>query len=395
VSTLSFSPLALWLWTTAAAQTPPAPTTQVVNPTTFTSARICGECHQAIHAVWQRSTHATSFTNGVFQAAYEAAKKNAGEPKARVCLDCHAPTVRKTQDYAALDPITREGVSCDFCHSIRSISMSGSESLLDMTLGRIKYGPLRYAKSPAHEVIPTDLHRKSEFCAPCHEYRNPHGVAVLETYSEWKASPYAAEGKQCQHCHMPMIPGRTVAPGLPSTLAQGVNLHNISGSHDLEQVRKAVTLEILSIERVGYDRLSVQIAVSNVGSGHCFPTGLPMHRAILELNVSDRGRSVARRDILFEKVLLNARGALINHEDEAFLEARSISRDTRLKPRERRIIPITFRDVVVPEGLVEATLWYQYDTRVLRSKNGEERVEPVNMKILLASGRRAVPRSGR
>jgi hypothetical protein len=178
-------------------------------------------------------------------------------------------------------------------------------------------------------------------------------------------------------------------------LAQGVNLHNISGSHDLEQVRKAVTLEILSVERLGSDRLSVQIAVSNVGSGHCFPTGLPMHRGVLELNLSDRGRPVARREIPFEKVLLNAEGALITHENEAFLEARSISRDTRLKPKERRVIPITFRDVVVPEGLIEASLWYQYNTRVLKIENGEGHVEPVEMKFLLASGRRVVPRYGR
>ena len=54
----------------------------------------------------------------------------------------------------------------------------------------------------------------SEFCAGCHEYTNDRGIPIFSTYSEWKTSPQAAEGKTCLKCHMPQAAGQTVRPGL-------------------------------------------------------------------------------------------------------------------------------------------------------------------------------------
>lgn len=378
------------LFVATATQGAPLPTSQEVSASAFTSAQVCGKCHQAIHAVWQQSLHANSFTNGVFQAGYRAARSKSAD-RARLCLNCHAPLVRHTRDYAAESALTREGVTCDFCHSIRSVALSETENTFDLHVGRTKYGPLRHAQSPAHEVIPTELHLHAEFCAPCHEYRNEHGVAVLETYSEWKRSPYAAEGTQCQNCHMPLVPGRTVSRELKSTLAQGVNLHDISGSHDVEHVRRAVTMEIEGAERLGPDRVEVRISVHNVGSGHCFPTGLPLHRAVLEVNLTDRGRVVAQRTVKFEKVLLNEQWVAISREYEAFFDARSVASDTRLQPKEKRMLTLSFRDLPAPEGRIEASLWYEYDTQSVIARDGTETIEPVNMKFLLAARQRNLP----
>jgi Arc/MetJ-type ribon-helix-helix transcriptional regulator len=38
---------------------------------------------------------------------------------------------------------------------------------------------------------------------------------------------------------MPLVPGRTVALAVKADASGMVNLHNISGSHDIERVRKA------------------------------------------------------------------------------------------------------------------------------------------------------------
>ncbi len=373
----------------AVGQHAPLSYSQEVNPDAFTSAEVCGECHQAIHAVWQHSMHARAFTNGIFQAAYREVKQSS-ERRSRVCLSCHAPTVRKSQDYAAQEPITRQGVTCDFCHSIRDVDLDGPVARPDLHVGQTKYGPLKHAQSPAHEVVDSDLHRRSELCATCHEYRNQHGVAILETYSEWKASPYAEAGVHCQDCHMPLVPGRVVVPGLTAPGRKdpprdAVNLHNISGSHDLEQVRKAATMKILGAVRLGENMVGVRISVANVGSGHCFPTGLPLRRVILEVRLTDRGLLLDRRTIEFAKVLTQARGAPITREGEAFLDARAIERDTRLKPKEDRTVSLTFYNVQASKPQVEARLSYQYSTRTVWSQDGVEATKPVEMKILLAS----------
>ncbi|MFQ5490516.1 MAG: multiheme c-type cytochrome [Phycisphaerae bacterium] len=384
-----------WVLTAVMTQIRDIPDAEKINPDAFNSAEVCGECHQSIHAVWQHSIHSQAFSSGVFQAAYKAAKESGAPERARLCLECHAPVVRETGDYQAEDSITREGVTCDFCHSIRSVNLDGAAPQVDVDVGRTKYGPLLHAQSPAHRIVDSKLHLRSELCAVCHEYRNEHGVPILETYSEWKASPYAAEGKQCQDCHMPLVPGRVVAMGLKTPAREGVNLHDISGSHDQDRVRNAIKMEILSALRVGKNKVRVAVSVTNAGSGHSFPTGLPMHKAVLEVNLTDRGRQVGRRVIEFEKVLMNHRGLPITQEHEVFLEASSIRNDTRLKPKENRIIKVTFSNVEVPDGQVEVVFWYQYASHVLREKDGVETIEPVEMKFLLGTDKQRLPRLAR
>ncbi|MHC4441723.1 MAG: multiheme c-type cytochrome [Planctomycetota bacterium] len=360
---------------------------------TFTSAKVCGACHQAIHSCWQQSMHSRAFSNGVFQAAYRAATETYSQERSRMCLSCHAPTVQETQDNTDQDPMLKEGVTCDYCHSIRGLDLDGPKKLVDLTMGQTKYGPLKHAQSPIHEVVHSELHLSSKFCATCHEHRNQHGVAILETYSEWKDSPYAKEGTQCQDCHMPLIPGRLVALGLKKKSVGKLNLHDISGSHDLERIRQAVTMDILSVERLdSKKKVLVKISVTNVGSGHCFPTGLPKHMAALEVTLTDRGRMVGRRVIEFAKVLLNEKMIPITREEEMFLEASSIRSDTRLKPMKKRVVSATFYDVDVPEGLIEASLSYQYLTRMVTSEKGAEVIKPIEMKVLIASQKRRLPK---
>jgi len=367
---------------------------QKVNPTGWTSSAVCGECHQAIHAVWSRSLHASSFTNGVFQAGYARANDSFGPEKARVCLSCHAPTVRETKDFAAAQPMTAEGVSCDFCHSIKAVDLSDEKDGARLTMGTTKYGPLRHAQSPAHEIVHSELHKRSEFCALCHEYRNPNGLTVLGTYSEWKSSSYAKRGQQCQDCHMPLIPGRVVALNVKPDAPTSVNLHNISGSHDMERVRGAIKLDLVGQEWQG-DRVWVSLKVTNEGSGHCFPTGLPMHRAVLEVTLRDGNAEVARREIPFEIVMLDDKGRPLKREHEVFISAVSVRSDTRLKPGEVRSIDIPFRDIAPARLTLSAALYYEYSTETLVTDENGKRFEPVKMKFLVSSREGAMKPPGR
>ena len=335
-----------------------------VNPDGWTSSAVCGECHQSIHAVWQQSLHAQAWSNGVFQAAYHRAVDAYGRERARACLSCHAPTVRHGQDYQVENPVTAEGVTCDFCHSVSAVDLSDTSDPVRFTVGKTKYGPLRHAQSPAHEIIDTRLHTRSEFCAACHEYRNGNGVTVLGTYSEWRQSSYAKKGKQCQDCHMPLVTGRVVALSVKRGTRESVNLHNISGSHDIERVRKAVTLELAGYEWLG-ERAWVYVKVANEGSGHCFPTGMPTHRAVLEVTIHDGSRLVGRREIPFEVVMLDKNRRRLQREHEILVEAASVRSDSRLKPNEVRTIDVSFRDVKATRLVLSAQLYYIYSTERL------------------------------
>ena len=355
-----------------------------VNADGWTSSAVCGECHQAIHAVWQHSLHAMAWSNGVFQAAFRRSNEKFGAKVSQQCLLCHAPTVRHGKDFAVEEPITAEGVTCDFCHSVRAVDLADTTDPVRIEVGKAKYGPLEHAQSPAHEVVDSELHRRSEFCATCHEYRNANGLLVLGTYSEWKQSSYAKRGTQCQDCHMPLVPGRVVALGVKADAATQVNLHDISGSHDIEKVRKAITLELASYEWLG-ERVWVNMKATNKGSGHCFPTGMPSHRAVLEVVISDGAKEVGRRKIPFEMVVFDKKGRRLRRDHEIMVEGARVSRDTRIKPNASRTLEIPFRDVKAKRLVLDASLYYEYSTETLVSDESGERIEPVKMKFLIAS----------
>ncbi len=355
-----------------------------VNPDGWTSSAVCGECHQAIHAVWRQSLHANSWSNGVFQAALRRSKETYGEEKSRLCFSCHAPTVRHGNDYAVEESITKEGITCDFCHSIHAVELADPGDPIRFTVGRTKYGPLRHAQSPAHQIVDSELFKRSEFCATCHEYKNSHGVTVLGTFSEWKSSSHAERGTQCQDCHMPLVPGRTVSLDVKSETDGMVNVHNISGSHDIERVRKAITLDFAGYEWVS-DKVLVFLKVANEGGGHCFPTGLPMHRAVLEVRLLKGGELIGQREIPFEVVMLDDGGRPLRREHEVFIGAAKVRSDTRLKPNEVRTIEVSFRDIKASRLVVTASLFYEYSTEALVTEEKGERIEPVEMKFLVVS----------
>jgi len=176
----------------------------------------CKECHEEIYNHWKNAMHSMSIEDPIFKASYmEAYFKTAGEAKFN-CLRCHAPIAFLNNDYDLKNEITKEGVNCDFCHSVKKVSLDNKTYPFEIEIGEIKRGPLSDVDSPAHKTESSALFKSSELCAGCHEYTNRNGVEVLGTYSEWRTSPYAEEGIHCQNCHMPLIPGKIVKPEIKS-----------------------------------------------------------------------------------------------------------------------------------------------------------------------------------
>jgi len=180
---------------------------------------------------------------------------------ARSCPVCHAPLaeqspeIRGPRGFAvnpAFDPALRErGVVCASCH-VRRHQRFGPPRRDGSTGSRAPRATL-----PHGGVTRTPTFLASEFCASCHQF-GPEGFAVngklvQNTFEEWKASPAAGQGVQCQDCHMPD------------------RRHLWRGIHDPEMVRSGVDVDLVVNTGVAGE-VNASLVLRNVGVGHFFPT---------------------------------------------------------------------------------------------------------------------------
>lgn len=325
------------------------------------SARACGECHKQEFMEWVTSIHAISDEDLIYATTVEenttASKAGAthGDEKGRWCESCHNPLGTLSGMVTAAPSVPRtetmeEGVSCIVCHtSVHAEPLAGNGALT-VKLNRIfrhahpaliMAAPSRHAKDmQARRDAP--LMGSSALCGACHTEIRPAAVSGQEpmnfqdTYDEWRRSPWAEKGVQCQDCHMARDPAATVAalkrgekpprgvshriagnnyllanPDLPGNLMgtlrggapTGVNKMYSREEYEAEQRRThdqvvallkeaaEITLEN-SVDRGNTPRLAVTVA--NRGAGHALPTGpLDQRYMWLEVEVTDgKGRPV-------------------------------------------------------------------------------------------------------
>jgi hypothetical protein len=318
-------------------------------PGSFASAKTCATCHATIHTYWSESAHAQAATRPAYLQGLAAVVDGAADKEAtrKACLWCHAPTALVTGDYALERPLTREGVTCDFCHAVADVDLGKPGHPFELLPGDVKRGPLEYAKPTSHATEYSPLHRSSPLlCAACHEYRNSHGAPVLTTYSDWKGSPYPERGMLCQECHMPLVPGGSVREGLPAS-ERVINLHRMVGGSGEGQLRRGLDLRIESLTRTA-TTAQVEVRVTNVRVGHAVPGGLPTKRLVVALGVeSASGQLLHRRERVYKRDLIDERGRVLTETAELFLKAVKAGEDSRIRPKDSRTERFTFP---VPES---------------------------------------------
>jgi hypothetical protein len=347
----------------------------------ITSSKDCRECHEEIYDHWKNAMHSMSIEDPIFKASFmEAYFNTAGEAKYN-CLRCHAPVALINNDYDLKNEITKEGVSCDFCHSIKKVNLNNKDNPFEFETGDIKWGPLSNVDSPAHSTEPSPLFKSSELCSGCHEYVNDKGVKILGTFSEWKASPYAAEGTHCQDCHMPLIPGKIVKPEIKTSSQKQINLHAISAGHSTEQLRKAISVDIKTVNREG-DFIEVIVDVTNTGSGHMVPTGIPARKLILYVELRAPNEYFSQQRV-YQRILVDESGSEIKKECEIFLKAAKTSFDNRIKPRETRTERFAFAQPRNKKVTITARMDYLYKTQVL---------SPTEMRVKMAEDSKIISR---
>jgi cytochrome c554/c'-like protein len=315
----------------------------------YTAAASCGACHDVIYKAWVDSPHARSATSPAYVEALKRVIEPAPDPKAarEACVWCHAPTTIVTKDLELKEGISREGITCDFCHTISDVDLEKVPPF-ELKPGPVKRGPFEYAGVRAHETARSPLHRASPLlCASCHEFKNAKGVLVLSNYSEWKEGPYPVRGVPCQDCHMAPVPGTVAKDVVPKGAPRIVNLHRLVGGSAISQLARGMNLKIESVTSSG-GSADVVVVLTNAGAGHSVPGGLSTKSLVLAVGAeTSDGKLDYRQERVYRRELLDEKGVVLDNVADLFLKAASLGSDTRIKPMESRRERFT---VPVPTG---------------------------------------------
>jgi cytochrome c554/c'-like protein len=239
---------------------------QDLRPATF-----CGACHGPIRRDWEKSAMGQSWKNPVFQAFLSDAKAALGDSTLAGCISCHAPAASVTADYKFEASVSREGVTCNFCHNVSDVDPSPKPAsyTFDPNHPLLMRGPYSDADpGKAHDFVYSKIHTKGEFCAACHDHASEGGtgVPIETTYDRWKASDAASEGEQCQDCHMAPYSGQA-APHLSKMTRDKVY------SHAFHAARTPGFLDSVATMTAAVEGGRLKLTIANQKAGHSLPGG--------------------------------------------------------------------------------------------------------------------------
>jgi hypothetical protein len=323
--------------------------------------------------------HANAISDPIFAAHFGKLPAKDKE----YCMTCHAPFARHLSDPALEKALSREGVSCDFCHRVVGGEPGTGKFITDFTGPR--RGPHKDALDKFHPVAYSEFHTKAEFCGVCHEAVNANGVAVLNTYEEWKQGPYPAAGVTCQKCHMPEDINQDAVQLKEVSGRHTLISHTFLGGHSQIRLAEAASLSLVTAWRNG--DIEASVFVTNKESGHPLPTGIPSRRVVMSVTLFDSaGKALAGLNRTYQRTLKDSQGLRIPDSEVArmFLESAGVYEDNRVRPMETRrenfIFPKPPRELGEAYAM-EATLTYYLPLPF--GDPPEIRVEMARQKVLL------------
>jgi hypothetical protein len=243
------------------------------------------------------------------------------------CMRCHAPGADFTKDADLFLENNIDGVFCDYCHTI--VDYTDTEGYV-IYWGHIKQGPRAFATTSSHAIEYNRLSLDSTFCKGCHQYNNPLGFAMYDTYNQWFASEYASPANTvtCQDCHMPAMPGRS---SLNGDWRPDIANHALGGGHDYDFMLETATVDFTT--DVQGEDLFIDVDVTNAKAGHNYPTSNGMRQLILVVRLKgSSGETLWEGRRVYERVL----GDRFGNVTMSNWEATQVLSDTTLLPGEIR-----------------------------------------------------------
>jgi hypothetical protein len=337
----------------------------------FSKSGICSNCHGSSFGEWDGSMHSNADNDFFYQAMLHeygvAAEAQGLSPE--FCSRCHTPVGVVSFEIPPLDgshlsEVSKEGVQCDFCHSVvESERIGNAPYILDP--GDVKWGNRANAESTSHDTEAHEFYNESTYCGMCHNINHPvNNLTLAATYTEWEESPYAEEGVTCQACHMtPGIinfeenPGKAASTGperehVYTHYFVGANAFVTDimgeGRHEkraIEYLQHAAEIKVKAPDSAEpNENIEVEVKITNIGAGHKIPTGVTEDREMwLELIVEDsEGRGLYHSGALDSKGKIGS-GATIYQTVFAdpegrptvkLWEAETILSDNRIGPKD-------------------------------------------------------------
>lgn len=224
------------------------PNAHAVADKLYPSAKVCGQCHPKQYAEWSVSSHAYAAVSPMFNKFEQKINDLAQGTINYFCVRCHVTTgttlgERRDMPWWDRSASGQEGITCVTCHRVGEaygkvngarriapgdihLSVFGpfdSEGVLKVIQNAEKFKVLVSSDQPDkdgyirihQQAIQSDIIKKSELCAACHQVAVYAGIKLETVWEEYRASPAAKEGITCQDCHM------STNPGLPAPEVRG------------------------------------------------------------------------------------------------------------------------------------------------------------------------------
>ncbi|MGH8103848.1 MAG: multiheme c-type cytochrome [bacterium] len=340
----------------------------VMSKTDFQSVESCRNCHTQFYHEWNSSGHGQSWKNITFQTYYKSHLLKTGYAYDPDCLSCHAPLAVVDKQFDVKADIYKEGVTCDFCHSLVLKEGKSYENRIAtenfLYLGK-KRGPRWPSYEANHAMEYDDTYTQSQYCSTCHQWE-AGGVTLLDEYYTWGGSPAAANEIQCQDCHMPAFKGIAALSAFPR---DDVASHTFLGSDPHRSIDMGFLKDSLELKAEGTidaenaQQVHLKVTLTNKNNAHMAPAGLSWRRLVLIVRVRDLDGNVyweKREDI---------RRTLGDESGNPVVEdwyAKSVLSDTRLKPAESRVYEYPVDTSKAEEG---QRLWLEAQVYFIRQPN--------------------------
>lgn len=280
--------------------------------------------------------HAFGGSDPVFLKLTEMAAADAGNLEAAECRACHSPALVRQEKWLAnlppgsnpaIDDLTHDGISCDFCHSIQRVPPVGDISWFD------EIDPTAPKLGSINDPIPNSFHesqgddsfRTSIQCASCHQLEFSTGMPRQNTYDEWLNAAAGGNGFECQDCHMPRYDGPAADGGPERSVHRhtfvGVgyaltDFRGIDRERQLDEIRELLQGAVFVTPAVPTEvdeggSLDLLYQIRSV-TGHAIPSGVSEGREMwLQLDVRDQGGQQ-----VFRSGWLEANSDLVAPEDD-------------------------------------------------------------------------------
>lgn len=335
----------------------------------FQSAVSCAKCHDDIYDQWNVSMHAQSWSDKVFQAAYKTAIKDTNGRARELCLKCHAPVAFLTGDTKVRSQVSKEGITCDLCHSISAVSQTFYTPTHFFTNPGVQRGAMRDSEAP-HPTAYSELYKQSLYCAACHQAKLHEGddYFTFDTYKEWERSPYNRLSgdlreayarpeitTKCQDCHMKTYSGEAAKKG---PYRSDLHDHFMPGGNSPTMVGTAVSFFLSVLPSPDRKNYKVTTQVQNRAAGHMVPADLPDRRLkVLVEGFDENGNVVFTDQRWYGKVLRDRQG----RTPARFWNAAGVANDNRIAPGEIRTEHFNFYAPSRASRIRAQLLYYLFD----------------------------------